>query len=462
MVVPLVAAGCSVIYDPDRLPTEATDAATDDAVDGSLDAEGPPMLTSAEALELYEGMGTGGSRRALIAAHGRRLDERPFGLELDGRALTPPAVDISSDGTLAILAFAIPVDTGRVGVKPLKVRFGNNSTIDTVEVSATMLPELELAGPFIGVDPVYSSVRVSADVLVPTGSGPLVLRSASSIVIEQDLRADATGAVGGRGACMVNCPGAGRPGTGDSAGGGAGFGTAGSAGEGNGASGGPTTGTPALGSIGVNANRGQPGGEGDPGGSDGPGLGGGGGGALALWADGDLTIAPGASVTAAGGNGGHGAQPDMGNGGGGGSGGAIYLRAGGTITGAAASVAAPGGPGAIDRHRGGDGGDGRVRVDAATYPAPLVTRAAQFRGPSARSVPLTTDRATIDVTVTGQPSTFVIGRVGDTMLPLATVGANGEVTFTTVPLELGLNLLCINAPPPAPLSLENCMIVGRY
>lgn len=458
--------GCSLIYDPDRLPTVTQDATASDApVDVSIDApDGPPVVTAIEAEALFEGMGQGGSRPAIVVVRGRRLDERAFSLTLGASPLPAPEVHVSTDRRLAVLVVPLPYRPEDTGTIRLGLAFGGAPPVDVTPPEVTLLPELDLDGAVTTLAPLYARIRVTGPLRTPAGDGPYVLRAIADISIEHPVRADAVAGDPGTGACATTlCPGAGGAGVASGGGGGGGFGSPGLDGALAAGNGGAMVGSMALAMFGANAERGQPGGPGDSGAGEAGGVAGAGGGALAVWAGGDVIIAAGAGLSAAGGAGGTGGRIDLGGGGGGGSGGAIYVHAGGELRGPPGVVTAPGGAGGDDQHDGGRGGVGRIRLEAPVLSPMLTGEGVVYRGASIASVPTATSSPTLDVLVLGQPSALVNLTNDGNSAGLAPADASGRHTFAAVALHPGSNKLCVYSPGGSPLPMvSTCVVVGRY
>ncbi len=454
-VIALALGGCSLIYDPDRLPGAATDAGDDDGDDGG---GGSPLLIAIEGGVLEEGRGVDGSRPAVLRVTGQRLRStttfRASWVSEPGNPLDIIGHEVRDDGTAAVLALALAIDPGRSGgPRTLEIRTGDGTANETVTIDVAMLPELTLPAQAAMPPFLYSRIRVAGPVHVGLPNNALILRSVSSIAIDATIDVDAVAEVGGAGACSKGllCPGSGKPGGADQGGGGGGFGTDGTGGEllGAGGDGGAVVGQRMLAPFGAEANRGQPGGGGFDGTNE-DALPGGGGGALALWAGGDVTVAATARVSATGGSGSGGISAASGGGGGGGSGGAVLVHAGGRLQARSGAIDCPGGEGGADARRGGEGGEGRVRVDAGRLDGvpgqrvdDLVGAGVAYRGPSFDiATPVLTRSATLDLAVLGPP-TEMLTLTGPFGMRSTTTDLDGLARFVAVPVTPGIDRLCV-------------------
>ncbi len=451
--------GCSLVYDPGRLPVDRDDAAVTDAV--VTDGSGPPVITGLESGPLFEGQGSGGSRPAVIRIVGSNLDRVAswHARWTDGGVVTIDDTGVAADGSAVVITVTFAVDATREsGRRQLLVTAGGNTTAAEGSTLVEMHPELVLdAGTTVNATlaPRYSRIEVMGPVRFGQGSTAVVLRSSGEIVVAGAVMADGVEGVGGPAACTSGCPGGGKPGPKQKGGGGGGFGSAGSPGASLGGDGGQAVGDGWLIPFGAGANRGQPGGTG----AEVSALGGGGGGALALWADGDVTL--GEDVRAGGGDG----RP---SGGGGGSGGAILVHAGGTLRATGGQVRTPGGMGARNAGiEGGAGGVGRVRFDAAVVEAvggltALVSDGVSYRGPAfVPDTPSIVASGLVTLRVIAAPDTSLTLTGAVAPLTVAT-NATGVATFVGVQLERGVSHLCV-APSGAAEAMgfgESCVDIA--
>lgn len=481
--VTLLGTGCSILFNPNNIPDGERDAAlADGRVDGKVidsklvdappDAmfDAPPDVPPGvfALADLYpavfiEGQGANGSRRATLLVRGQNIEPTATVsiVQRTGPAILVTVHDaekiISTDGTLLTVPVTIAVDDTRgtgvtvgidVTVSQMRVT-AESQTLSTASI--TYLPELTAATLPTGMLAPgmyrYSLVDLPS-VAASNNSGPLQIRSTSSIKITGAAGFSASGASAGPGGAAggtggAGLGGAGGPGAGTGggkpSGGGAGFTTKG----GDGASantGGMMYGDAPLSNLDMNRSSGGAGGNGGLGAG---GAGGGGGGTVELSADGNLTLG---SVTANGGNGASGNSQ-----GGGGSGGAILLRAGGAVM-VSGAVTATGGSGD------GAGSVGRIRLDAPTLAA-INAMPALYRGPQwVTATPLVSGSPRPMLTVTGEklrafkyyfsnesgsstqgPFNSVIGMAGtNTFQPMADLFPGGNVLCVEVEsTELG-------------------------
>ncbi len=478
LVVGLAASGCSLLYDPDKLPAAPIDAPADAPPDMPVDAN-PALLTitSVAPRDLIEGQGDGGSRRALVVVHGMNI---VAGATVaitahDGETATPmleidnDAVEVASDGATLVVPVKVAVD-GNLGPSAtvasirLDVAVTQDAPGGPVTQSLTALddpapdsPVLTLQGldelsgsPSLATDVTHRFSKIDVDTITAAdNTQPLIVESTSSITVANVIAVNAsdntpgpgggTGGLGGSGA--VGSPGndGGGPGHGIHDGGGGGFGTAGTVAPTGGGAGGSSVGKASLPTlVSPNVSSGGAGNKGTLLNIRG-GNGGGGGGMIALTAAGDLTFA---AIEAKGGDGTTGSNTT----GGGGSGGAVLVR-GATITITGAGITATGGTGG---GAGGNGGDGRVRFDAAAEATTITsTPAAGYRGPMAdAATPLIVRTPMPKITFDGSPGAFsyvLEDETGtNTKGPFAlTMPSGGKLGVMVQPLFVGINHLCV-------------------
>lgn len=448
--------GCSLLYDPDQLPTfGGSDAGTDSM--GSSD--GPPdagfVDSIVEPLRIYEGQGIDNSRPAILTIQGTGFVAGAVTVTIAPTAtgamadLVLGSVNVAADGR----SLAVPV------VANIMPTVGNETAVPlTITIEQTGEPKITLAWTEVALDELtaitqlpptqnrYSRVALAAAGTLPTGGPRVSIHSMSSISLAA-FHADAMTTAPGAGGCAGGapglagaCPGAGGAGVKAdanmpvaSAGGGAGFSVRG--GDGGANTGGPVVGDPFVASYAAPANVASGGGGGGSsalGTADG-GAGGAGGGTLELHADGNLTTA---ALTALGGAGGAGA----GGTGGGGAGGLLILRTGHTL--AVSSVNVAGGTGGF---AGNPGSAGRIRVDA-----PLGSITGAQIGPAfAISTPVVTTQSTLTVSIrTPSGVAFKLSRLDQhgALVELADVISGTGTADVAVPLVEGWNRLCVTVP----------------
>lgn len=355
--------GCSLLYDSGNLPEQTVDAPIDAAVQPCM-----PSIKQTFPSELHEGMGEGGGRPGLLVLQGESFaKDAVVKLTPTDAANAPqlevvgPAAVTGGGGFLAIQVISKVDPALAAGASiPLTVEVSQFCPDRGEMVSASVAEKLTLRGydelksaavTATGAAKVYSMIDV-ADPLTITGTGPVILRSNSSINLPGAINLSGAMAVAGLGGEAGGGVGATGGGPGRGAAGPQGGGPGGGAGYKNPASGpggGPMAGDTLITSYSDNKGSGGGGsvvllGIGN--------AGGGGGGTIELTARGKLTVG---NITA---NGGNGAGSGAG-GGGGGSGGTIVLR-GEEVTAGTLQVA--GGMGTNS------GSVGRIRIDS-----PLVT-----------------------------------------------------------------------------------------
>jgi hypothetical protein len=430
-------AGCSLIYNPNNLPSPPGEAGIDAPSDAEVILDADPTMLALDGVApaaIYEGQGDLGSAPQLLVIHGSQIIDNSTVVELIpvGRALqlTLGQPVIAKNGHWIAVEVTARVDPGlgKGDMVALDVKVTQTvppalgSGIKTVtlhdKLALVGLKELtkdtvpEVSGSAIDttkLEPLYSRVDLAA---IPGGTASFVGPNRAVIHAVSSIAAARLAANGAGGRVADGCDG-GTPssigGCDSTAGGkgGAGDGTLGSAGGGGGggfsavgASGAPSiagggggrTGDELIvtydGFGGRSPNRGGGGGGGGTpltlGGSGGGG--GASGGIIELTAGGDVAVG---DISASGGPGspGVGGLVGGGGGGGGGAGGVIMLRAGGALTRSGVlSVAGggpgSGGPGTKPGGAGGAGSPGRVRWDAATGIQPSVPSGTVHRGPA--------------------------------------------------------------------------------
>lgn len=408
-------AGCTLVYNPSNLPDQKKDAGVADA-EVPIDAD-PTMLTLERVVPsvIFEGTGTGGSRRVIVTIHATNLiPDATVEIVAAGAGAPKLTVDnslmdrVAENGRMIAVPVTLMVDPALAqdAQIPLKVRVTQPvaggmkvAELDTVEGSPALvlkgLPELVSATStsVTGGDLVFSQVMVTGD-LVAMGSAPLRIQSMSSINVTGTVRASASGMTGVAGGAdggaggFQGVGGTGGPGgdAGPNTGGGEPSGGGGGHAEkGGGAmTGGAPYGTPSMTTI--YGGSGGAGGDGSTLASGG--AGGGGGGVIELSAHGNLSVNVVESV------GGAGANVTNADDGGGGAGGSVLLRSQATL----AVMGAVNVSGGMGQNM---GAPGRTRYDAAMGPGTL---GAAYRGPMFHpSAPLITRSESITLQVTGKP-----------------------------------------------------------
>jgi len=427
LVVPALVAGCSLIYNPDGIPTKQ-DAPTIPPADVD-----PTMLVldSVAPVVIREGQGDGNSRPAIVVCRGHQIaaDATVEIVPVDGTTTIHLDVGtpvIAPHGDFIAVAVTAHVDSALDEVSVslvVKVTQPAGATPVVAMLTGISLQGLKEANSAADVMPPrplgYSVVDITSGGLNYTPAADLpaaLIRAESSIMITGDILASgaagtSSGGAGGPGGCKGgnagipgSCAGAGGAASANNAGGGgAGFATGGTAGDGMNAGGaGAQVGTASIATYtgtGVAPNVGSGGGGGNAALLSNAGGGGGGGGTIELTAGGDVHIV--GSITANGGKGGDASGAVASGGGGGGAGGAVMLRSGGELIAGAITVTAGGGGakgGLTGGNAGGAGANGRVRWDSPSRPP-------AHRGP-------TFDMMT-PTTVTAEPSIGLHGTSGD-------------------------------------------------
>ena len=418
----LLAGGCSVLYNPDRIDRPPADAKVfEDAPDSMIDANPADlMLTGVESPVLVEGQGDEGGRPAVLVVRGTNIVN---GATITVAAATGTAlvevVDtpiVSAQNDLIAVKVIARVDTALAAgtTTDLVVTVSQPSPLGgTVDKTTTWqlkgLDELEGATGTVDTAMAREYSHVDVDTLTYSGTGKVIVRATAGIDIANAIDVSATadsatpGPGGGAGGTGSNGggtisdgtgPGRGRKGVaGSSGGGGAGFVIAGEDGGGNAGSGGVQTGDVLITSYSANTGSG---------GGGATYFGGGGGGTLELTAGGNLTV--GGTILAKGSAGGGGGLAAT-SGGGGGAGGCVVLRSGGaaTVSGFDLRGGAAGAGPALGGKDGGAGRTGRSRVDAVTITGDV--------GPAHRG--LMFDGATPVIVRASAPMFHLLGSMGD-------------------------------------------------
>lgn len=499
VVSALACAGCSLIYNPNNLPT---------ASDAQIDAEiiDPTMLVIDDVgpSAIFEGQGELGSQPALVVIHGSNIIDRNTVVEIkpvSGTAqLSLGTPTIATNGHWIAIPVTARVDplllqgtTIALDVKvtqELPAELGGGTPTATLrdklalvglkELTSTTIPEV--AGSNIDtpkLEALYSKVDLSAIAIAKfVGTKRAIIRAVSGITTAQLTANGANGVDGPSPGAVGGCGGGGPASSGgcDSliggkagadggnfggagGGGGGGFATAGTSGTGNGfGGGGSETGDPLIvtydGAAGRSPNRAGGGGGGgrptvalDDGGG-----GGAGGGTIELTAGGDVSVG---AISA---NGGNGLTVSAVTGGGGGAGGIVMLRADGSLT-ASGPISVNGGArGTGNVGDGGDGGNGRVRWDAPGGAAPVVSSVdTVHRGPAFKlATRVFRDQiARISVIGTANDGFNVYTTNAGTISAGAhvLVGQTGMVTFSQA-LQQGHTQLCITLDGGQPRTSE--------
>ncbi|HEU5060708.1 MAG TPA: hypothetical protein VFU21_29460, partial [Kofleriaceae bacterium] len=389
-------------------------------------------------------------------------------------------IAVSGDGHFAAFALRVPIleDLADQVEESINLHLVKGDEEQLKLLRVTGLDGLVRDGGTLGTDELhgrYTHVMLSGDVSV-TGDAPLRIVATAGMQIGGSLRADAGdapaagsgGCAGGGSAMAADCgDGSGKAGSSDATpggGGGGGFGSEGTAGTGGGGQEGSTSGQAFLVPLPPELTETSRGAGGGGGGGATGGLGGGSGGVIELTTPATLSMAGDAVISASGGDG-----EDLlcttGGGGGGGSGGAILVRAGRLLVGAGARVEARGGQGAGGGACvGGDGGDGRIRIDRGNDAAPDAGPAA-FVGPAPviADLPVIVSEAELALPVRAKPNTSYQVFIGDRDTPVTFETDGDGIGTANVPLEPGLNRLCVQVAPAADLAYpeaKNCVNVA--
>jgi hypothetical protein len=464
------ALGCSLIYNPNNLPTQTPrDADSDAEVDAYVADANPAavQLLDVGPAMLFEGQGVGGARPAVLALVGHQF-VGPATVELVLSSSLPRAPVITVDNAaqqiapgrdVVMVPVSVAIDTMLDDMTiPVVVKISQGdgmggivSTMLENKLQIRMLRELDAPQTDSAVvsGTLYSRVQVPAGIAFVRGPGkpPAAIRAISKIelgamnVSANNATPGPGGFAGGAAGADGNGNGGGHAGNATTAGGsGAGFASMGDPG-GGGTVAGPAIGDPLISTYagsGIVPNYGS-------GGGGAAGAGGGGGGTLELSAGGDLVVG---NVNASGGAGTSGLT-----GAGGGAGGAILLRAGGKLSLAGVTISAAGGPrgaGTGLTANGGEGSEGRIRIDAATtMGTPTITAGAFHAGASFdAAIPLTTTDANPSLMIHGSAGDQFDARVFDAAAALRSISTfeiTGAQTAMARPmLEAGYNRVCIS------------------
>lgn len=463
--------GCSLIYNPSNLPEPITDG--DPPPDIMPDAEDKldanPALLAIEQVfptDIFEGTGTGGSRRGVITVHGMNIvSGAKISVAVHTGETGDPKITIDDDNTDVaangnIVAAPFTLDINDQLGEGMSIRLDVTVTQPNgASTVSAMLTEKTPDGDdavlrVVGLDEGTGALaatgtkeysEVNADTISTTAgeADPVIIRARGRINVTGTVAANASGQTGGpggndggsggtlaAGATAGNGPGG--AGSGGKAGsGGGGFATAG---LGNAAVAGPPSGNPEITTLG-NPNRSSGGGGGALGLNLNPngGFGGGGGGSIELTAGGIVTLSTVEARGAAG-------EVVTQNDGGGGSGGVILLR-GADVT---ATVDVTGGTGLNA------GAGGRARVDSGT----AGTAISVYRGVSIdKLAPIITKTATPTLTFYGADNVSFKYRIKSLNSSQVsnnldgTIGEDGENSFVLgAPLFRGLNQVCVFVP----------------
>jgi hypothetical protein len=480
----LTVTGCSLVYNPSDLPGIPIDGKPDPDAEIVLDADPTQLvLERVSPAIIFEGTGTGGSRKGVITVHGKqivpgaKITIAPHAGAVGDPMITidDAATDVSDNGFYVAAPFTIQVNPALAAAATIRLDVTVTQPTGSGDVSQT-LTELPLPSP--DETPVlvleglaeltdetnaplptanaheYSQVMITGGLSAADTNGPLIIRVRGSASITGTSAVNANnqsrgagahdGGDGGPGELLdgsLGSPGGG-PGGGQPNAGGGGFAV-----QGGGGTGGPPSGQPQIISHASNSGNGGAGGNGEILGAAG-GAGGGGGGSIEVTAGGMVEIGP---IEARGGNGSAGATT-----GGGGSGGLVLLR-GASIT--AGTVNVGGGNGTNT------GSIGRIRVDTPITAAPT-TNPPAYRGPMF-------DAATPLLTRSKQPILKVFGQPGATFSyvitddqkqisrgPFASSIAAGGSNMVPLAEELfrGLNTICVRVDGGGALpEAQNCI-----
>lgn len=479
VAVTLCAGGCSFIYNPDNIAKG--DGGTH-AVDVEIVADVNPAaiaLTSVYPALVYEGVGQGNSRPALIVVRGTNIapNATVTVVPVTGAPsqVTVVGTKVALDHNFIAISLAVPVDplqdeTGAKAVARLGLTIsvdnggGVVKAIDGASDGGLKLVFLDqLTAPITAPpDPGkrYSAINVAAaNPFAASATASVIhLRSESAIVFGAGVTANASGTVPGPGGCAGGDKATSAPamnslmyacsagaGNGSSGGGGGGHAAAGGSGSVAGLGSVAATGGGVRGSDPILDLTAEAGGGGGGGGITvgSEGTGGGGGGIIYLDAAGDLT----ASISA------NGAQGMSGSAsGGGGAGGTILLKAGGMLS-APSVTATPGAAQGSGGGAGGAGGTGRIRFDAASgmpTATPAAYQGATFKTVSSYSY-VQNVSSSAELQVIGPIG--VTGFVGQVYGPNDSAGSSFDLSFgggglaqPTVGLTAGYNRICVGVP----------------
>jgi len=471
VVVPLLG-GCSFIYNPNNINRDVDAKLVDTEHVVDVNPAGL-TLTYAYPAVVYEGVGTGGSRPAVVVIRGEEIapNATVTVVPMTGAPtqITVNDVKVAGDHRWIALSITVPVDemqdeTGgnAKAALPLVITVDNGMghtamlPMDALKVQWLDQLEAPITAP---ADPMkrYSKILVTGATNFAASSTAhrATLRSMSSIEFDAALTANAAGLNPGPGGCAggpVAMTGATattdgdvcQPGQHGGGGGGGGYVLAGDSSN-NGAGGSPT-GDALISAFKTNVAGGGGGGD-QTAALLGGGAGGGGGGTIFLDAGGTLTLKAGVSA-----NGAAGTNGGLGGGGGGGAGGTILLRSGGamSVTGTVSAGGMGGGTGT-----GGAGGaahDGRVRFDAAsiTGTAPTGTQGSTFTMVPAFSTTMDVPQGMI--TLSGPPGASNIfhgqgyDKDGNATNAFDLSYSGAGVAMPAVTLAAGYNQLCVLVP----------------
>jgi hypothetical protein len=231
--------GCSLLYDPDRLPAAA------DAMILPPDIFPCQMEVSDLApVTIVEGMGDGGSRPAVLVISGKNLiaqgssvmitpaagSTRPLRITTDDAK-----IEIGAHGEQLLLPITLPVDPDLTANEMIDLDVKVEQDCPDGRVSGMIAGKLKLRGlaeltsaadPLVGGLREYSQINVETGTLVfatPTPTTPIILRSTSSVKIANTISLNAgrgtdvklagpaggNGGTGGNGLGGVGTPGAG-------------------------------------------------------------------------------------------------------------------------------------------------------------------------------------------------------------------------------------------------------------
>lgn len=469
-------AGCSLIYNPSNLPNPASDGPDAPPPDSEDKFDADPGLLALEGVfpsEIFEGTGTGGSRKGVLTVHGTNIvSGAKITVSLHAGQTGDPKItiddaltDVAANGNIVAAPYTLDINdqladgaTIRLDVTVTQPNGGASVVATLTEKTPDAddallvvkgLDELTGAATASGTKE-YSEVNADSIATTPGEVEPVIIHARGRIAVTGAITANANGqdagaggnpgGDGGLGALIGPGPGTAGAGPGGPtaggkpSGGGGGFATAGD----GGALGGPPAGEPEIRSFVTSRSSGGAGGKGT--GVNG-GAGGGGGGTIELTAGGTLSVT---TVTANGGIGAPGVDGGLGadgDAGGGGSGGLILLR-GAEVT--ATSLTVGFGTGKNN------GALGRTRVDAASPSAP----AAGYRGIMLdKTTALITKNPTPMITVYGTNNMSFKYRIKSLNSAQVSnnldgsIGDQGENSFVLdAPLFRGLNQVCVFMP----------------
>jgi hypothetical protein len=479
-VAVLGVSGCSLIYNPNNIPAIDGKPPIDTArpLDGRPDAEiiadanpADLALTDVEPASIAEGTGDGSSRPEVLVIHGSQIVSGATVTVTDGSGngsafdVLDAQLVVAADGhTIAVPVVAhVDPTLGAAATRTLVVTVtqpaGSGSASQTIMWSEDGLAELEGSGGTITLQgsATYSIVDIgSAATVALAGSGPVIVRTTSSLSIAVAVVASANTTTPGPGGNLGS--GAGGAGTGLSGGGGGGgFGAKGSNGAGSsGGAGGPATGDVLISSYVTNSSSAG-------GASTSSAAAGAGGGTIELTAAGSVSLN---TVVSGGGSG---AAGGLGAGGGGGAGGAIVVRGAAvtfgalTVPGGAAGAAGVGGAG-------GAGGAGRIRIDVGTSgitPPANGHQGLSFDNSNSLVVTTSTPTITIDGTPGDSFDLHVLDSTGapiggTNLYPDNSFGMASQLVLKPVLPDAVAYRLCVTPPNGSLITAEgtNCIHVA--